>query len=104
VTERIYSTDQYAREVDARVVEHDPDDGRVLLDRTVFYPGGGGPPPPPRGREHPPPPRGATPRARPPGRGGGGPPRPVPAVSTSRTDAAPPHDPRPICPRSEPPR
>ncbi len=45
MTERIYSTDQYAQEVDARVVDVDPDDGRVLLDRTVFYPGGGGQPP-----------------------------------------------------------
>ncbi len=45
MTERIYSTDQYAREVDARVVDVEPDDGRVLLDRTVFYPGGGGQPP-----------------------------------------------------------
>jgi misacylated tRNA(Ala) deacylase len=44
VTERIYSTDQYARSVDARVVDVDPDEGRVLLDRTVFYPGGGGQP------------------------------------------------------------
>ena len=45
MTQRIYSTDQYAREVDARIVDVDPDDGRVLLDRTVFYPGGGGQPP-----------------------------------------------------------
>jgi misacylated tRNA(Ala) deacylase len=44
VTERIYSTDQYAREAGATVVEVDRDDGRVLLDRTVFYPGGGGQP------------------------------------------------------------
>jgi misacylated tRNA(Ala) deacylase len=44
VTERIYSTDQYAREVDATIVDVDHDDGRVLLDRTVFYPGGGGQP------------------------------------------------------------
>lgn len=44
MTERIYSTEQYARSVDARIVEVDPDDGRVLLDRTVFYPGGGGQP------------------------------------------------------------
>jgi misacylated tRNA(Ala) deacylase len=44
VTERIYSTEQYAREVDATIVDVDPDDGRVLLDRTVFYPGGGGQP------------------------------------------------------------
>ena len=45
MTERIYSTDQYASTMDARVVDVDPDDGRVLLDRTVFYPGGGGQPP-----------------------------------------------------------
>ena len=45
MTERIYSTDQYAATMDARVVDVDPDDGRVLLDRTVFYPGGGGQPP-----------------------------------------------------------
>ncbi len=44
MTERLYSTDQYAHTVDATVVDHDPDDGRVLLDRTVFYPGGGGQP------------------------------------------------------------
>lgn len=45
MTERIYSTDQYAATVSATVVDVDPDDGRVLLDRTVFYPGGGGQPP-----------------------------------------------------------
>ena len=44
MTERIYSTDQYAHEVDATIVDVDRDDGRVLLDRTVFYPGGGGQP------------------------------------------------------------
>jgi misacylated tRNA(Ala) deacylase len=44
MTERIFSTDQYAREVEATIVDRDPDDGRVLLDRTVFYPGGGGQP------------------------------------------------------------
>jgi len=44
VTDRLYSTDQYAQAVDATVVDIDPDDGRVLLDRTVFYPGGGGQP------------------------------------------------------------
>ncbi len=44
MTERIYSTQQYARETDANIVDVDPDDGRVLLDRTVFYPGGGGQP------------------------------------------------------------
>jgi misacylated tRNA(Ala) deacylase len=44
MTDRIYSTDAYAFEVDAAVVATDPDEGRVLLDRTVFYPGGGGQP------------------------------------------------------------
>lgn len=44
MTEKLYSTDAYAREVAATVVDVDPDDGRVRLDRTVFYPGGGGQP------------------------------------------------------------
>lgn len=44
MTARIYSTDSYARTMDAVVVGSDTDDGRVLLDRTVFYPGGGGQP------------------------------------------------------------
>jgi len=42
VTDELYSTDAYAREVEARIV--DADGGRVVLDRTVFYPGGGGQP------------------------------------------------------------
>lgn len=44
MTRQIYSTDAYARSMDATVVRTDPDDGRVLLDATVFYPGGGGQP------------------------------------------------------------
>ena len=44
MTERIFSTDAYARETDATVLEVDSLDQRVLLDRTVFYPGGGGQP------------------------------------------------------------
>jgi misacylated tRNA(Ala) deacylase len=44
MTERIYSTDAYAKDMDATVVASDADDGRLLLDRTVFYPGGGGQP------------------------------------------------------------
>lgn len=44
MTDRLYSTDQYARTAEATIVDVDPDDGRVLLDRTVFYPGGGGQP------------------------------------------------------------
>lgn len=44
MTERIYSTDAYAHDMAATIVRTDTDDGRVLLDRTVFYPGGGGQP------------------------------------------------------------
>lgn len=44
MTERIYSTRAYERSMPATVVDFDRDDGRVLLDRTVFYPGGGGQP------------------------------------------------------------
>lgn len=44
MTETIYSTDSYAREMVATIVRSDVDDNRVLLDRTVFYPGGGGQP------------------------------------------------------------
>lgn len=44
MTERIYSTDSYATDMKATVLAVDEDDGRVLLDRTVFYPGGGGQP------------------------------------------------------------
>ncbi len=44
MTERIFATDAYARSMQATVVENDREDGRVLLDRTVFYPGGGGQP------------------------------------------------------------
>jgi len=42
MTEEIASTDAYARQIDASVVEV-ADDG-VILDRTVFYPRGGGQP------------------------------------------------------------
>jgi misacylated tRNA(Ala) deacylase len=45
VTERLYSTDAYAWQVEARVLDVDQHERRVLLDRTVFYPGGGGQPP-----------------------------------------------------------
>ena len=44
MTQIIYSTDAYAKEMDAAVVAVDRDDGRLLLDRTVLYPGGGGQP------------------------------------------------------------
>ena len=44
MTERIYSTDAYATGMTAEIVGSDTDDRRVLLDRTVFYPGGGGQP------------------------------------------------------------
>lgn len=44
MTEQIYSTDSYAQTMSATVVRNDADDNRVLLNRTVFYPGGGGQP------------------------------------------------------------
>ena len=44
MTERIYATDAYATAMQGEVVRTDVDDNRVLLDRTVFYPGGGGQP------------------------------------------------------------
>jgi misacylated tRNA(Ala) deacylase len=45
MTERIYSTQAYERAMTAKIIDSNRDDGRVLLDRTVFYPGGGGQPP-----------------------------------------------------------
>jgi misacylated tRNA(Ala) deacylase len=42
VSQNLAYTDAYARTIPARVVE--VDEGAVLLDRTVFYPGGGGQP------------------------------------------------------------
>lgn len=45
MTERLYSVQQYLRETAAEVVDVDRDEGLVLLDRTVVYPGGGGQPP-----------------------------------------------------------
>ncbi|MGH2541930.1 MAG: alanyl-tRNA editing protein [Ardenticatenaceae bacterium] len=42
VTELLYQTDSYVREMDARVTG--VTEQGVLLDRTVFYPGGGGQP------------------------------------------------------------
>jgi alanyl-tRNA synthetase len=45
-TERLYYTDPYRREFDARVVERTRHDGKaaVVLDRTAFYPTSGGQP------------------------------------------------------------
>lgn len=43
-TELLFLRDAQLREVDATVVEVDPDGRRVALDRTVFYPTGGGQP------------------------------------------------------------
>jgi misacylated tRNA(Ala) deacylase len=42
-TELLYSTDAYVRSFDAIVLEVTPE-GRVVLDRTAFYPTGGGQP------------------------------------------------------------
>ncbi len=44
MTDSIYAYDAYARDREAAVVDVDPDEGAILLDRTVFYPGGGGQP------------------------------------------------------------
>lgn len=44
MTEKIYSTRAYEKEMAAAVLDIDRDEGRILLDRTVFYPGGGGQP------------------------------------------------------------
>lgn len=44
MTDRIYSTQAYESSMEASVLETDAEDGRLLLDRTVFYPGGGGQP------------------------------------------------------------
>lgn len=44
MTDRIFSTDAYAKTMDAVVVRSNATDNRILLDKTVFYPGGGGQP------------------------------------------------------------
>lgn len=44
MTDRIFSTDAYAKTMEATVVRNHRDDNRILLDKTVFYPGGGGQP------------------------------------------------------------
>ena len=44
MTERLYHTDSYQREFQARVVERSADGRTVYLDRTLFYPASGGQP------------------------------------------------------------
>ncbi len=44
MTERLYYTDSYLREFQARVVERSPGGLTVYLDRTAFYPASGGQP------------------------------------------------------------
>ena len=44
VTDPLYSTDAYLKTFEAAVVEVDPEQHRVALSRTAFYPGGGGQP------------------------------------------------------------
>jgi misacylated tRNA(Ala) deacylase len=44
VTELLYQTDSYLREFEAVVTAVDAGGGRVVLDRSAFYPGGGGQP------------------------------------------------------------
>jgi misacylated tRNA(Ala) deacylase len=42
--EQLCYTDAYLRSVEARVAAVDEDGARLILDRTIFYPGGGGQP------------------------------------------------------------
>lgn len=44
MTQLLFQTDSYLKEFEASVLEVDPDQNRVALDRTAFYPGGGGQP------------------------------------------------------------
>lgn len=44
MTELLYQTDSYLREMEAKVTAVDEAQRAVCLDRTVFYPGGGGQP------------------------------------------------------------
>ena len=44
MSENIYETDAYARQVETSVVDVDDEANAVLLEQTVFYPGGGGQP------------------------------------------------------------
>jgi misacylated tRNA(Ala) deacylase len=44
MTDLLFLTDAYLRDVDARVVDVRPETSSVALDRTVFYPTGGGQP------------------------------------------------------------
>jgi misacylated tRNA(Ala) deacylase len=44
MTDLLFLTDAYLRDVDARVIDVRPDASAVVLDRTVFYPTGGGQP------------------------------------------------------------
>ncbi len=42
--DELYATDAYLRTFEAAVTDLDPEQGRVALSRTAFYPGGGGQP------------------------------------------------------------
>jgi len=44
MTERLYHSDSYLTEFEARIVRADSEPSAVVLDRTAFYPGGGGQP------------------------------------------------------------
>ncbi len=45
MTELLYQTDSYLREIEAKITAVDMERRAVALDRTIFYPGGGGQPP-----------------------------------------------------------
>jgi misacylated tRNA(Ala) deacylase len=42
--QRLYTADAYLARALVNVVESDPDERRIAVDRTIFYPGGGGQP------------------------------------------------------------
>ena len=44
MTEPLFQTDSYLKEFEAIVIETNPEENTVALDRTAFYPGGGGQP------------------------------------------------------------
>lgn len=44
MSDLLYQTDAYLRRFDAEVVRTDPQQSRLVLDRTAFFPGGGGQP------------------------------------------------------------
>ena len=42
MTEQIYNSDAYIKELDSKIIEVNED--HIVLDKTIFFPGGGGQP------------------------------------------------------------